>query len=249
MTSPTPGGLLHAADGDGRALLSAAETRWDRPVPHCPEWDAAELVRHTGAILAWMAAVVSSGQRVARRTLAPAPDDPAELAEWYLANLDRTVNFLRSADPEVETWTFSPAGDRRVAWWQRRLAVEIAIHRWDVEDAVATGGGPPAAPLDADVASAGAQEFMVEFLPGLLSAEAAATPGGTLHLHATDGPTQWWVDLGAGGTAVAEHRRADTTIRATRSDLLLWLTNRCTPEALDIVGRHEILDRWQQLSR
>ena len=52
--------LLHSAEQDARALLVAAEIRWDRPVPHCPEWDAAGLVRHMGSILYWQAAIVSS---------------------------------------------------------------------------------------------------------------------------------------------------------------------------------------------
>ena len=48
--------LLRSADQDARSLLAAAQPDWNRAVPHCPKWDAAELVRHMGGILAWMAA-------------------------------------------------------------------------------------------------------------------------------------------------------------------------------------------------
>ncbi|HWD24354.1 MAG TPA: maleylpyruvate isomerase N-terminal domain-containing protein, partial [Acidimicrobiales bacterium] len=58
--------FLPSADCDARALLTAAEGDWTRPVPHCPGWDAAELVRHTGGILQWMAAVVTAQERVNR---------------------------------------------------------------------------------------------------------------------------------------------------------------------------------------
>jgi uncharacterized protein (TIGR03083 family) len=129
-----------------------------------------------GGILMWMAAVVTSRERVSRRTLDPAPEDPAELTRWYLANLDRTLDVLGSADPDSGTWTFSSTGDRRVAWWNRRLAVEVAIHRWDAEHAVTADGGPPPNPLDGDVAAAGIEEFIIEFLPGLLSQEATGDP-------------------------------------------------------------------------
>src|SRR5712671_3490108 len=133
--------LLPAAEKDARSLLAAAQTDWGRRVPQCPEWDAADLVRHMGSIFMWMAAIVTSRERVSRRTLDPGPQDPVELSRWYLASLDRTLDVLGSADPGSETWTFSSTGDRRVAWWNRRLAVEVAIHRWDAQHAVATDSG------------------------------------------------------------------------------------------------------------
>jgi uncharacterized protein (TIGR03083 family) len=241
--------LLSTATDDAQSLLAAAGTGWRRKVPHCPEWDAADLVRHMGSILSWMAAVVTSRERVSRRALDPAPADPAELPRWYLANLDRTLDVFGSVGPDAATWTFSSTGDRRVAWWYRRLAVEVAIHRWDAEHAAATDGGPPPAPLDGDVAAAGIREFMIEFLPGLLSRESAGGLGGTLHLHATDGPAEWWADLDAAGMARPEHAKADTAIRGTRSDLLLWLANRSSRDSLDVAGRPEILDHWKQLRR
>ena len=73
---------------------------------------------------------------------------------------------------------------------------------------------------------------MTEFLPGLLSQPGIAGLTGSVHLHATDGTSQWWVSLDDKDRAVAlaGHRKADTAIRATRSDLLLWLTNRQPPD-------------------
>jgi uncharacterized protein (TIGR03083 family) len=240
---------LPTAADDARSLLAAAQTDWGRPVPHCPEWDAADLVRHMGSIFIWMAAIVTSRQRISRPALDPAPADPAELPRWYLASLDRTLDVLGSADPSSETWTFSSTGDRRVAWWTRRLAVEVAIHRWDAQHAVAADGGPSPDPLDGDVAAAGIEEFMIEFLPGMLAQETIEGLGGTLHLHSTDGPAEWWIDLDTAGPAVSGHIKADTAIRGTRSDLLLWLTNRSSPDSLQVVGRKELLDSWKRLRR
>jgi len=109
--------LLMAADRDARALLEAAETRWDRPVPHCPDWDAAGLVRHMGSILRWQAAIVSTNERVNRRTLEPAPpENPDDLPAWYLAGLSEVLGVFGSADPEAATWTFSRLGDQRAGW-------------------------------------------------------------------------------------------------------------------------------------
>ncbi len=244
-----PVDLLRSAADDARLLLAAARSGWERTVPDCPGWDAADLVRHQGGIFAWMAAVVTSGQRVSRRGLAPAPAEAAELPGWYLDSLDQAIDVLGSADPGAETWTFSSTGDLRVGWWQRRLAVEVAIHRFDAQHAAAADSGSWPGPLDGDVAAAGIEEFMTEFLPGLLAQDGVGGLSGTLHLHAMDGPAEWWIDLGAGGRAVREHARADTAVRGTRSELLLFLTNRGSSGALDVLGRQEVLDEWKQLRR
>jgi uncharacterized protein (TIGR03083 family) len=244
-----PAALLKAADDDAHRLLALARTNWQRPVPHCPAWDAAELVRHTGGILSWMSAVVDSDQRVSRSALDPAPEDPVDLAGWYLAALRRTLGVLGSAHPDSETWTFSSTGDNRVRWWCRRLAVEVAIHRFDIEQAAAGEDGPPLTPVDGDVAAAGIEEFVIEFLPGLLTHVGIETLSGTLHLHATDGPTEWWIDLNHDGLARREHAKADTALLGIRSDLLLWLTNRQPSEALTVHGERAVLERWGQLRR
>jgi uncharacterized protein (TIGR03083 family) len=244
-----PDALLMCADRDARSLLAAAKADWPLPVPDCPGWNAEELVRHTGGILAWIAAVVTSGARVSRRDLPPPPERADELTPWYLASLARTIAVLTAADPAAETWTFSPTGDRSTTWWCRRLAVEVAIHRWDIEQAVALGGGAAPMPIDGEVAAAGIEEFLVEFLPGLLAQEGVDGFAGTLHLHATDGPTEWFIDLDADGTALAKHARADCAIRATRSELLLWLTNRGPLDSLEVIGSPETPNNWRQLRR
>ena len=217
-------------------------------MPHCPAWDAAGLVRHTGGIFLWIATIISSGESVSRRSLDPAPEDPAGLAAWYVAALDRVLGALGAATPGALTWTFSSTGDRRVAWWCRRLAVEVAIHRWDVQHAMAVGGlGPD--PLDGEVAGAGIEEFVVEFLPGLLTQDGVEGLGGTLHLFATDRPAEWWIDLDTGGSTVPGREDADTAVRGTRSDLLLWLTNRGPLDTIEVSGNPLVPGHWHQLSR
>ena len=240
--------LMAAASADGRALIAAAETDWQRPIPHCPEWDAAELVRHMAAILQWMAAVVGSDHRGGRHGLDPGPQDQAELSSWYLSCLQNTVGVLAATDPDSPTWTFSSLGDRRAAWWARRLAVEIAIHRWDAQHALNCAGGPSPVPVDAEIAHAGIQEFVTEFLPGLLSGEGGQHFTGVLHLHASDAPAEWWIDLNT-AASVSPRPAADTDLRGSVSDLLLWLTNRLAIDDLDVVRRSDVAEHWGQLTR
>jgi uncharacterized protein (TIGR03083 family) len=244
-------GLLTAV-ADGRDLLAAAKADWSRPVPDCPGWSAAGLVGHMGAILDWMAKIVTTGGAVPRRDRDVPPADQGALATWYSAHLDQTLSILAAAAAAAEApaWTFSSRGDQRVSWWRRRLAVELAIYRWDAQHAA---GFEPALPppLDGTVAAAGIEEFLTEFLPGLLTRPGLEGLTGSLHLHATDGPGEWWVSLDDKERAVAVpgHRTADTAVRATRSDLLLWLTNRQQPGALEISGSPGAAARWVQLRR
>ena len=237
--------ILNVTRADATAILAAAETDWSRQVPHCPDWDQAQLVRHTGGIFAWITAIVTSRQQVSRWTLDPAPTDTVELPFWYLHNLEQALSVLSTTDPDTAIWTFSSLGDLRVAWWVRRLAVEVAIHRWDAQYAADPSAPPP--PLDTEISVAGVEEFLTEFLPGLLTRTDTVELVGTLHLHASDGPLEWSIDLENSGSAIQEHREADTAIRGTRSDLLLWLTNR-QPSNLDVIGSHDLVTRWVELN-
>jgi uncharacterized protein (TIGR03083 family) len=247
---PEPG-LLTVTAADGRDLLDAAQADWSRPVPGCPGWTAADLAGHTGAILGWIAKIVTTGEAVPRRDREVPPADQSALAAWYSAHLDRTLSILTAAAADAPAWTFSSRGDQRVSWWRRRLAVELAIHRWDAQHAAAPGPASLPPPLDGNVATAGIEEFLTEFLPGLLAQPGLDGLTGSLHLHATDGASEWWINLDDKELAVAipGHRKADTAIRATRSDLLLWLTNRQQPGALEISGPAEVAARWLQLRR
>jgi uncharacterized protein (TIGR03083 family) len=244
-------GLLTVTAADGRDLLTAAQADWSRPVPDCPGWTAADLVGHMGAILGWMAKIVTTGEAVPRRERETPPAGRDALAAWYTAHLDRTLSILTTAAADLAAWTFSSRGDHRVGWWRRRLAVELAIHRWDAQHAA--GPDPASLPpaLDGTVAAAGIEEFLTEFLPGLLAQPGVDDLTGSVHLHATDGGSEWWVSLDDKERAVAVpgHREADTAIRATRSELLLWLTNRQPPAVLEISGRPEVPERWVQLRR
>jgi uncharacterized protein (TIGR03083 family) len=242
-------GFLSSADSDGRALLVGAEDDWARLIPDCPGWDTAELVRHTGGIYQWMAAIVGTGRRVSRSDLPPAPASHDDLPRWYLDALSHAHDVLSSAQPTEETWTFSTAGDQTALWWCRRLAVEVAIHRWDLEHALAADGGAAPQPIDTEVAAAGIEEFVVEFLPGLLAHQDVTGIEGTLHLHATDGMSEWWIDLDARGVARPEHGKADCAVRGTCSDLLLWLTNRVAANTLEVLGMQRTAENWAQLRR
>lgn len=246
----TDASLLWTARDDGRELLNVAASDWTRHILDCPEWNAGELVGHLGGIFSWMAQIVTSGEAVDRKDREVPPENLDERADWYMRHLERTIGILCERLPETTVWTFSSRGVRDVGWWWRRIAVETAIHRWDMQHAAQVGTSDPD-PLDADVAAAGIEEFLVEFFPGMLAGQAITGLAGSLHLHATDRAVEWSIDLAARGDVIAQpgHATADTALRGTSSDLLLFLTNRRPTNSIALSGRPEVLDEWKQLRR
>ena len=243
--------LAKVMAADGYDLLTAARSDWLRPIPHCPGWSAADLVGHMGSILAWIATIVTTRNQVARRDRATPPAETDALSSWYSGHLKRALDVLTATPADTATWTFSTLGHNQVGWWRRRLAVELAIHRWDAQHAASIENPALPAPLDAAIAAAGIEEFLTEFLPDMLARAKIDSLTGTLRLHPTDGSNDWWVDLdnGTAGPAVPGHERPDTTVEGAGSDLLLWLTNRAPTSSIGIHGRHDHVAGWTQLRR
>jgi uncharacterized protein (TIGR03083 family) len=232
---------------EGASLAGAAEGHLDRPVPTCPGWDMAQLVRHVGDVHSWVRRVVAAGgESVGPRRASTAPEDPAVLLAWYRDGLAELVTAL-SIDPETPAWTFSPASPATVGWWRRRQAMETAVHRWDAQDAA----GLPADVVAAELATEGIDEVLTDFVPRALAGPGAPLLTGTLHLHATDTPGEWWLDFG-GDVLVTrrEHAKADAALRGPASGLYLWLWNRQTAAVagLEVFGRTETVDAWSAMA-
>jgi uncharacterized protein (TIGR03083 family) len=240
--------LLASLTTDGTALADAADGHLDSPVPTCPDWSVAELVTHIGSVHHWVSATVAAGgERVGFRDATAAPDDPEALVGWYRDGLAEMVEAL-SADPEAPAWTFSAHAPNNVGWWQRRQALETAVHRFDSQ--TATLDRPD--PIGAELAVVGIDEFIAQFLPGLLESRPKIEGlNGTFHLHATDTPGEWWLDFDAPGLAARrEHAKADSALRGPASGLYLWMWNRQSPEeaGLEAFGRAEMVAAWRSVT-
>ncbi|MEU4508728.1 maleylpyruvate isomerase family mycothiol-dependent enzyme, partial [Nonomuraea wenchangensis] len=118
------------------------------PVPSCPGWTMAELVTHVGQTHRWAVHVLRGRvqERIwSRQVPSGLPEGRAGDAGWLRAGAAELVRTLRETDPDTPVWTWGP--DRRAAWWPRRMAYELVVHR--VEGGVGRGGvdrvagGPP----------------------------------------------------------------------------------------------------------
>ena len=123
--------------------------------------------------------------------------------------LHRLAADLARLAPDEPAWTWWEP-DQTAGFWQRRMALETAVHRADVESAVG-----PVTPIDADLALDGIDELLHVML---------ADAG----IEDVPGPV-----VGAGSVRVDI---AGTSVSAGASDLLLWLWGRTPAGPVEVSG-------------
>ncbi|MGQ0467099.1 MAG: maleylpyruvate isomerase family mycothiol-dependent enzyme [Sporichthyaceae bacterium] len=220
------GQMLEGVRAEIDAMAKAtASADMSLPVPGCPDWDLAELLRHTGRVHRWVTGFVA--ERATEfpgwsKGVTDVPEDAAGLSDWLAAGAEPLLAQL-SGDPATEVWSFAPGGS--IGWWRRRMLQETTVHRADAELAL---GLDPA--IEAAVAIDGVEELLGVLLPprgGGDRARGLDRVGDSIHLHATDAPGEWTIVLTEGGFEYsAAHTKATAAVRGSASDLLLLLWNR-----------------------
>lgn len=226
---------LAALDRDGQALAVAADGRLSAAVAPCPGWSMADLVWHTG-VVHWFWCTVVEGQLSDPPSVRPDRPDDGDLLAWYADGLAGLMAMLRAADPSTPVWTW--ASQKDVAFVQRRMAQETAVHRWDAETAAGS-----VRRIEREVAVDGVDEFCSFFLA--LDAPGARPVDGSVHLHATDGDGEWLLRPdGERFTVTRGHEKGDVALRGPASDLLLALWRRLPLDVLDVVGQRAVGERF-----
>jgi uncharacterized protein (TIGR03083 family) len=216
--------------------VAAEQADGATPVPGT-DWTLGDLLHHVGRLSwYWSGRVRKAGGGEFYAT--DRPDDTTP-SDWLREGTATMCAQLAAAEPdaEIKTW----AGLRPPSWLWRRMTHELAVHRWDAQ---AAAGAPE--PVATDVAEDGIDELLSEFSP------AADLSGlaGTLHLHATDGGGEWFMDTtGDGLTWERSHTKADVAVRGATSDLLLVLWGRKGTDALEVLGDAAVFDRWRSATR
>jgi uncharacterized protein (TIGR03083 family) len=229
-----------ALRGLADSLAGLAADDQERLVPTCPGWTFRQLATHVGRGDRWAAAMVATraAQMLPLREVPDGrlPATTAERAAWLRVGAARLIESVAAA-PDDPVWT--PVGTRPARFWLRRRTHESAVHLADAQLAV---GQEPSLP--ADVAADGIDEWLTEFCARLGPGWGLGGTGQTLHVHVTDpGVTgEWLVELSPGKvTVTAGHATADVALRGSAASLLLVLTRRLPPSAVDVFGDQALL--------
>lgn len=173
----------------------------DVGVPSLPGWTLERVVRHLGRVHRWvtglLAAPLDADAAAIGAAAAALPRGP-ECLPAYAEALDAMATALQRADPGRAVASFRGPAD--VAFWCRRQAHELSVHRVDAADAVHAAGGPAPEPLDVRAASDGVDEWLRVFVTGRPGGddEPVAWAGRTFGFSTTspdrrtDGPARRW---------------------------------------------------------
>lgn len=239
----------------GRRLVElAAGADLGRPVPSCPGWSLADLLRHVAYVHTWATGYVANAwtemvEGDAEAELLAGEAGGEHLVEHAAAAHLALVGALRAAPEDLACWSFLPATSP-LLFWARRQAHETAVHRVDAELAV----GAQVTAMPAELAVDGLDELLLGFMARRSRRPApGSAAAGTIALLAADRPDRWRVELSLDGMKTSrweeEGAAPDLTLRGSASDLYYLMWNRRSPSGLDLTGREELLELWAQQAR
>lgn len=219
------------------------------PVPSCPGWTLADLVKHTGSVQRWFSSLLHARVQEPprkREVNLRLPDRHEEYAEWLGESATVAAQAFTATDPELPMWAWGV--DQHARFWARRMLFETLVHRVDAD--LALGRRPT---IDRPLAVDGIDEFLVNlpfatfFAPDVANLRA---PDKAIRFQATDGDGDWSVRLRPDGFGLeaspASTDPADATVQGTAADLLLLLYGRLHHDATAFThdGDKDLLTHW-----
>jgi uncharacterized protein (TIGR03083 family) len=242
-----PARYLECLASDAARLRDVAGRDLTARVPSCPEWSAADLVRHTAVVYLHKAECM-------RLNAFPQPWPPPGLAfEEPLALFDRgyadLIGEFDAREPGETTVTWYPP-EQTVGFWVRRMAQETVIHRVDAELSQNEAQGP----IPTDLAIDGVDEVLMRFV-GYFSTVYRSEFGDLLDdcdgraVHLRAGDRSWLAQLTTEGVQVsAGDGDAAATVSGEPDVVLTWLWRRAGDEAVTFAGDASVIRKlWQLL--
>ena len=228
---------ISAVEREAQGLVAALGAGpLDHPVPTCPGWTVTDLATHVGEFTGFWCHVLCEGTG---RPKPPFDSPPAgdAIVAWYRDIADGLLGELRATPGDTAVWTWKP-DDQSAAFVARRVAHELAVHRFDAEHARGH-----ATPIEADLAADGIDEMLM-----IAGRSDARGQGQTIHLHGTDVPEEWLITLAAGGIGVERrHAKGDLALRGAVSDLELVLYQRPPLGPIEHFGDEGALETWYEV--
>jgi uncharacterized protein (TIGR03083 family) len=175
----------------GVLRATAASLDAETPVPTCPGWTVQRLLEHVGRVFDMVIRVVQTADPQSFPVRAePSAGDVLAVFDDRLATM---LDVLANTDPATPVWHFTATAPKTAAFWSRRMAHEVTVHRIDAHAAARTDSA-----VDADFAADGVAEVLTRLIQRHTDAWAAGTRCGTVLYHAADAGRSWTVRLVAG---------------------------------------------------
>jgi uncharacterized protein (TIGR03083 family) len=234
----------------------------DLAIGSCPGWTLEDLVCHTGWLFRWYGYLLglAEGEAQTEEGLAAAGVPPeaglalqrptGDLVTWFRQGCDDMLQAFEVLAPTTTLDTYY--GPNTPPWLLlRRMAHELAIHRWDAEQAQGT-----ATWFDPVLAVDGVEELLDYWVSGPVAfpqrhggGPSWSDFGGTgqrVCLQATDSDEGWVVTLdgATAGWLRGRDEGADVTARAKLSEFYLLVWKRQNIERLETQGDTGLLERW-----
>jgi uncharacterized protein (TIGR03083 family) len=227
---------------EGGALVDAARQDLARRVPFYPAWSVADLVAHTGGVHRWVLGIARS-RATERPAREPYEDrDPERLLAWFEEGLATLAGELGKAHPNEPVWSFG--ADQTVGFWQRRMAHETAIHRWDAQSAF----GDPGV-IECRLAASGIPESLAIHVVRPLRGSGVGGQGESVALRCDDAPDRWAVVLLPDEVRLEEvEGRPSATVGGLASDVWLFVTGRPT-RGTRVMGDATVVAHLQRVIR
>src|SRR5947209_14439376 len=265
---PDPAFFLEHLRSDTDDFITAVRAGAQPPLPRipgCPDWNMADLLIHLGYVHRLQGNRVRARMRenhqyteeeweqvvqLPRQYLEwvenGSPSDvaiPDELLTWFQDGVALLLDTLEHVSPDEPIGTWFPP-NQTAGFWQRRMAQETAVHRWDAQSAVGREQ-----PVEPELARDGIDEVLDVMVPmrreWVTPRESA---GESYHFHATDIDGEWVVRFEPSGLQVSrEHAKANVAVRGTASDLLLFMWGRLPADRLEVLGDRAVLDRFFEM--
>ncbi|MGW1998373.1 maleylpyruvate isomerase family mycothiol-dependent enzyme [Embleya sp. NPDC001921] len=238
----------HLFQAEGLRLGQAAVTDMDAPVPSCPGWTVADVVRHS--VLMYNSA---TGQLRPEHRPVAGGANKGELLDTYTRAHTALVTEMARRDPldPIEGEDLEPGVAEGVesggpdpgtaGFLIRRMAREAAVHRADIEMAVGTPG-----PLDAQQALDGIDEVLGVLLPAHYDGGAKdGASGRTIGVHSNR--HHWRLTMHRSGVSMSRDQGfTDAAVTGEPAELLLYLWGRRPGSVVSQTGDRTVLTAFRR---
>ena len=239
---------VRVIEDESARIVAAVDADQDGRVPWSERWTVGTVAKHVGGTHTVLTQVIE-GRPTADFGLfatleAPDKTDPG-LGAWLGRGTAALVEQLRSTDPAEECWSWYQ-DDRTIGFWQRRMAHETLVHRWDAE----AGAGVAGAAMDPEVAADAIDEYLDIFV-GASRGLNGSPAGPSIAFECTDTDATWLLQLPAAGERLVAREPGESAVglRGPAEGVLLVAWGRLSPDdaGVDVVGDGSVLERWGEL--